>query len=170
MEQVQEMVPREGPWLASAAFSGHQGLDPLTLPPLSPPHSGAGMWGEGAVGHLAQGCMPGWAADSPGDTAPVLAMGPGEGGWGLHPTLSPLGGRFLLPPVVGVEGCPWGGAGSRLTWASEMLSGCWKKCESGQKCHHTHKGLEAGGSQGLVGMNQNEAGGRQGRKAWGLLG
>lgn len=127
MEQVQETVPREGPWLASAAFSGHQGLDQLTLPPLSPPNSGDGMWGEGAVGHLAQGRMPGWAADSPGDTAPVLAIGPGEGGWGLHPTLSPLGGRFLLSPVVGVEGCPWGGAGSRLTWASEMLSGCWKE-------------------------------------------
>ena len=118
------MVPRERLWLASVAFSGHQGLDPLTLPPLSPPHSGAGTWGEGAVGHLAQGHMPGWAADSPGDTAPVLAMGPREGDWGLYPTLSPLDCRFLRPPVVGVEGCPWGGAESRLTRVSEMLSGC----------------------------------------------
>lgn len=119
------------------------------------------------MGHLAQGHMPGWAADSPGDTAPVLAMGPGEGGWGLHPTLSPLGCGFLLPPVVGVEGCPWGRAGSRLTRVSEMLSGRRKEVWVWAKVPPYTQRPGGGGSWGLVGMNQNGAGGRQGRKARG---
>lgn len=119
------------------------------------------------MGHLAQGRMPGWAADSPGDTAPVLAMGPGEGGWGLHPTLSPLGCGFLLPPVVGVEGCPWGRAGSRLTQVSEMLSGRRKEVWAWAKVPPYTQRPGGGGSWGLAGMNQNGAGGRQGRKARG---
>ena len=97
MGHVQEMVPREGTLASLCYQQGEEGIKDWTPWPLllCPHHAlrqevrmgGGTGGGGGAVGCLAllrpsgcaQGRVPGWAPGGPGDTATVLAMGPGEG-------------------------------------------------------------------------------------------